>query len=126
MEKFTKEQTGMFTIIASVLMLIAFFFVHFGGQAPVEYFSRGAGWFGIIALILDILAPIYVCLYAFRDQKALEPLKPILGISPGLAYSLPLIALGISLFALFFEYGWAVILYAAGAAAAMFIGDNSK
>ena len=125
MANFTKEQTGMYVAIASILMLIAFFFVNFGGITPVKYFSH-AGWFGIIALILVLLAPIYVCLYAFRDQKVLEPLKPILCISPGLAYSLPLIALGISLFALFFDTGWAVILYAIGAAAVMFVGEKSK
>lgn len=125
MDKLTKEQIGLFTAIASVLMLVAFFFVHFSGRAPVELFEW-AGWFGIIALILDMLAPIYLCLYAFRDQKVLEPLKPIFGISPALAYSLPLIALGITMLALFFDGGWAVILYAIGAACAFYIGKSDE
>jgi len=126
MDKFTKEQVTLFTIIGVVVMLIAFFFIHFGGQAPVEYFSRGAGWFGIICLVLDILAPVYLCLYLFKDNKALEPLKPIMGISPSLAFALPLIALGLTMFAFFFEYGWPVILYGLAGAAVLYIGQNSK
>lgn len=126
MEKFTKEQVGLFTVIASVLMLVAFFFVHFGGQAPVEYFSRGAGWFGIIALVLTLLAPIYAVLFAYRDQKVLEPLKPIFVLKPCQAYALPLVALCIALFAMLFDGGWAVILYALGAVAVLFIGKSDE
>ena len=126
MEKFTKEQTNLFSIIAAILMLVAFFFIKFGGQAPVEYLSRGAGWFGIITLVIAMLAPIYTCLYAFRDVKALEPLKPIFVLSPGLAFALPLIALGLVLLAMFFDGGWPVILYAIGASAMLYIGQNSK
>ena len=126
MEKFTKEQNNLFTIIAAVVMLVAFFFIKLGGQAPVGYLSRGAGWFGIITLIIAMLAPIYTCLYAFRNEKALEPLKPIFVISPGLAFALPLIALGLCLFAMYFDGGWPIILYALGAAAVLFIGQNSK
>ena len=125
MDKFTKEQVTLFTIIGVVVMLIAFFFIHFGGQAPVEYFSRGAGWFGIICLVLDILAPVYLCLYLFKDTKALEPLKPIMGISPSLAFALPLIALGLTMFSFFFEYGWPVILYGLAGACVYYIGQKS-
>lgn len=125
MEKFTKEQTNLFSIIASVLMLVAFFFVKIShAGAPVEMIGR-VGWFGTIALIIAMLAPIYTCLYAFRDQKALEPLKPIFVIGPGLAFALPLIALGICLFASYIDGGWPVILYAVGAAAIFYIGQRS-
>lgn len=126
MEKFTKEQSSLFTVIACVVMLLAFFFVKLGMQAPVEYLSRGAGWFGVITLICAMLAPVYLCLYVYRDQKVLEPLKPIFGISPKLAYSLPLIALGLVLFAMYFDGGWPVILYALAAGCVVFIGSNSN
>lgn len=126
MEKFTKEQVTLFTIIGIIVMLIAFFFIHFAGRAPVEYFSRGAGWFGIICLVLDILAPVYLCLYLFKDNKALEPLKPIMGISTGLAFAMPLIALGLTILAMFFDGGWPVILYGAAAGCVLYIGQNSK
>ena len=126
MEKFTKEQVTLFTIFGIIIMLIAFFFIHFMGRAPVEFFSRGAGWFGIICLVLDILAPVYLGLYLFKDNKALEPLKPIMGISRPLAFALPLIALGLTMFALFFDYGWPVILYGLAGACVLYIGQNSK
>lgn len=125
MDKFTKEQVTMFTIIGVVVMLIAFFFVKMGYAAPVGMIGK-VGWFGTITLILALLAPIYTCLYAFRNEKALEPLKPIFVLSPGLAFALPLIALGLCLFASFFDGGWAIILYAIGAAAVFYIGQNSK
>ena len=35
MDKLTKEQVNLFSIIASVLMLIAFFFVKMGYATPV-------------------------------------------------------------------------------------------
>lgn len=125
MDKFSKEQSNLFSIIASVLMLVAFLFVKLGYATPVEMIGK-VGWFGTITLILALLAPIYTCLYAFREQKALEPLKPIFVLSPGLAFALPLIALGLCLFASFFDGGWPVILYAVGAAAIYYIGQNSK
>ena len=124
MDKLTKEQVNLFSIITSVLMLIAFFFVKMGYATPVGMIGK-VGWFGTITLILALLAPIYTCLYAFRDVKALEPLKPIFVLSPGLASALPLIALGLCLFASFFDGGWAVILYAIGAAAIYCIGQKS-
>lgn len=127
MDKLTKEQVTMFTIIGVVVMLIAFFFVKIMGDAPIGLIGeRYVGWFGKITLILALLAPIYTCLYAFRNEKVLEPLKPIFVLSPGLAFALPLIALGLCLFASFFDGGWAVILYAIGAAAVFYIGQNSK
>ena len=76
--------------------------------------------------MIAMLAPIYTCLYAFRDVKALEPLKPIFVLSPGLAFALPMIALGLVLLAMFFDGGWPVILYAIGASAMLYIGQNSK
>ncbi|MCR4958357.1 MAG: hypothetical protein K6B13_07115 [Prevotella sp.] len=125
MDKMTKEQTNLFSIIASVLMLVAFFFVKMGYLgAPVEMIGR-VGWFGTITLIIAMLAPIYTCLYAFRDQKALEPLKPIFVMGPGLAFALPLISLGLCLFASYIDGGWPVILYAVGAAAIFYIGQKS-
>ena len=124
MDKMTKEQTNLFSIIAAVLMLVAFFFVKMGYGAPVEWIGK-VGWFGTITLILALLAPIYTCLYAFRDQKVLEPLKPIFVLSPGLAFALPLIALGLCLFAMYFDGGWPVILYAIGAAAIFYVGQKS-
>jgi hypothetical protein len=124
MEKFTKEQTNLFSIIAAIVMLIAFFFVKLGYAAPVELIGK-VGWFGTITLILALLAPIYTCLYAFREQKALEPLKPIFVLSPGVAFALPLIALGLCLFANFIENGWPIILYGLGAAAVFYIGQKS-
>ena len=125
MDKFTKEQSTLFSIIASVLMLVAFLFVKLGYATPVEMIGK-VGWFGTITLILALLAPIYTCLYAFREQKALEPLKPIFVLSPALAFALPLIALGLCLFASFIDGGWPVILYGVGAAAIYYIGQNSK
>lgn len=126
MDKLTKEQIGMFTAIAAILMLVAYFFVDAMMQPAVKYLSRGAGWFGIICLIIAMLAPIYTVLFAFRDQKVLEPLKPIFVLSPGMAYALPLIALGLCLFAAFFDGGWGIILYAVGAVAAFKIGQSDK
>ena len=124
MDKMTKEQTNLFSIIAAVLMLVAFFFIKMGYAAPVGMIGK-VGWFGTITLILALLAPIYTCLYAFRNEKALEPLKPIFVISPGLAFALPLIALGLCLFAMYFDGGWSIILYAIGAAAIFYIGQKS-
>ena len=125
MSKLTKEQVNLFTIAAVVLMLVAFFFVKYGFSAPVELIGK-VGWFGTITLILALLAPIYTCLYAFRDQKALEPLKPIFVLSPGLAFALPLIALGLCLFAMLVDGGWPIILYGLGAVCVYYIGQNNK
>ncbi len=125
MSKLTKEQVNLFTIAAVVLMLVAFFFVKYGFSAPVGLIGK-VGWFGTITLILALLAPIYTCLYAFRDQKALEPLKPIFVLSPGLAFALPLIALGLCLFAMLVDGGWPIILYGLGAVCVYYIGQNNK
>ena len=81
MDKLTKEQIAIFTGVAVVLMLVAFFFVKFmRGYAPVELIGE-VGWFGAITLVLALLAPIYTLLYALRDLKVLEPvmepIKPI-------------------------------------------------
>ena len=126
MDKMTKEQTNLFSIIAAVLMLVAFFFVKFMGFAPVELLGKKAGWFGTIALIIAMLAPIYSCLYAFRDQKALEPLKPIFVLSPALAFALPLIALCVVFLSMCFsDFGWTLFLYTVGAVAIYYIGLKS-
>ena len=125
MSKLTKEQVNLFTIAAVVLMLVAFFFVKYGFSAPVGLIGK-VGWFGTITLIFALLAPIYTCLYAFRDQKALEPLKPIFVLSPGLAFALPLIALGLCLFAMLVDGGWPIILYGLGAVCVYYIGQNNK
>ena len=125
MSKLTKEQVNLFTIAAVVLMLVAFFFVKYGFSAPIGLIGK-VGWFGTITLILALLAPIYTCLYAFRDQKALEPLKPIFVLSPGLAFALPLIALGLCLFAMLVDGGWPIILYGLGAVCVYYIGQNNK
>ena len=125
MSKLTKEQVNLFTIAAVVLMLVAFFFVKYGFSAPVGLIGK-VGWFGTITLILALLAPIYTCLYAFRDQKALEPLKPIFVLSPGLAFALPLITLGLCLFAMLVDGGWPIILYGLGAVCVYYIGQNNK
>ena len=106
MEKLTKEQIAIFTGVAVVLMLVAFFFLKFEGSvarsvAPVEMIGE-VGWFGTITLILALIAPIYTLLYALRDLKVLEPvmqpIKPIFAIKPALAYSLPFIAFGLVFF----------------------------
>ena len=125
MSKLTKEQVNLFTIAAVVLMLVAFFFVKYGFSAPIGLIGK-VGWFGTITLILALLAPIYTCLYAFRDQKALEPLKPIFVLSPGLAFDLPLIALGLCLFAMLVDGGWPIILYGLGAVCVYYIGQKNK
>jgi len=131
MNKLTKEQIGLFTAVACIVMLVAFFFVHFKigggrGSAPVEGIGE-VGWFGTITLIVAMLAPIYTLLYAFRDQKALEPLKPIFVLSPELAYALPLLAFGLVIFGMCFGYfGWTMFLYLAGAVAAYKIGESDK
>ena len=57
MDKLTKEQVNLFSIIASVLMLIAFFFVKMGYATPVGMIGK-VGCFGTITLILALLAPI--------------------------------------------------------------------
>ena len=125
MSKLTKEQVNLFTIAAVVLMLVAFFFVKYGFSAPVGLIGK-VGWFGTITLILALLAPIYTCLYAFRDQKALEPLKPIFVLSPGLAFALPLVALGLCLFAMRVDGGWPISLYGLGAVCVYYIGQKNK
>ena len=129
MEKLTKEQIAIFTAIAVVVMLLAFFVVNFDlgmfSVSAVQLIGK-VGWFGTITLILAMLAPIYTVLYAFRDQKVLEPLKPIFILKPALAYSLPLIALGLVAFGAFLSGGWPVILYAAAAACAFYIGKSDE
>ena len=96
MNNLTKEQIRLFSIIAGVLMLIAFFI-----PAKIDFFSisffdmlfKGefpVGFWGTIALIIMLLMPIYIILYAFKDEKALEPIKPILGLSPKIVYVMPI------------------------------------
>ena len=128
MEKFTKEQTSLFTVIACLVMLLAFFLVNNQGITPFKMLSDGyVGWFGVILLIVDMLVPVYLCLYAYRDNKALEPLKPILGISPKLAYSLPLIAWGATMLLYFLEMNfWAILLFLIAGCCAWFICYNSN
>lgn len=131
MEKLTKEQIAIFTGVAVVLMLVAFFFVKFmRGYAPVELIGE-VGWFGAITLVLALLAPIYTLLYALRDLKVLEPvmepIKPIFTIKPALAYSLPMIAFGLVIFsACFSDFGWTMFLYLAGAICAYAIGKKEE
>lgn len=131
MNKLTKEQIGIFTGVAVVLMLVAFFFLKFnGGDAPVELIGE-AGWFGAITLVLALVAPVYTLLYALRDLKVLEPvmqpIKPIFAIKPALAYSLPLIAFGLVIFAMCFGLGgWPIFIYLIGAICAYSIGKNDE
>lgn len=129
MNNLTKEQIGMYTAIAAVIMLIGFFVVKFNlgffSVAPVELIGK-TGWFGTVCLILALLAPIYTCLYAYRDKKVLEPLKPIFSIKPALAYSLPLIVLGLIALGAFIDGGWPVILYAVGAICVACVGNSDK
>jgi len=132
MEKLSKESVSLFTVIACIAMLVAFFFLpaisFFGGSAtPLKLMTDGAGWLGVIVLVIDMLVPFYLCLYAYRDQKALEPLKPIFAISPKLAYSLPLIALAVSLLVVFLgSESWAIILFAIAACCAYYIGQSAE
>ena len=83
MNNLTKEQVRLFSVIAGVLMLIAFFI-----PAKIDYFSVSffdmlfssylpVGFWGTLALIIMLLMPIYIILYAFKEEKALEPIKPI-------------------------------------------------
>ena len=131
MNKLTKEQIGIFTGVAVVLMLVAFFFLKFNGSvAPVELIGE-VGWFGAITLVLALVAPVYTLLYALRDLKVLEPvmqpIKPIFAIKPALAYSLPLIAFGLVIFAMCFGFGgWPIFIYLIGAICAYSIGKNDE
>ncbi len=131
MDKLTKEQIAIFTGVAVVLMLVAFFFLKFeGSYAPVEMIGE-VGWFGTITLILALIAPIYTLLYALRDLKVLEPvmqpIKPIFAIKPALAYSLPFIAFGLVFLGMCFGYnGWPIFLYLIGAICAYFIGKKEE
>ena len=131
MEKLTKEQIAIFTGVAVVLMLVAFFFLEFmAGGAPVELIGN-VGWFGSITLVLALVAPIYTLLYALRDLKILEPvmtpIKPIFAIKPALAYSLPLIAFGLVMFGMCFGHsGWPIFLYIIGAVCAYCVGKKDE
>jgi len=128
MNKLTKEQVSLFTVIASIVMLVSFFLVKFSGKTPFEILSDGyVGWLGIVLLVVDLLVPIYLCIYAYRDNKQLEPLKPIFNISPKLAYALPLIALGVTVLVFLMEFSaWAILVYAIGACAAVYISQNAE
>ena len=63
----TKEQTNLFSIIAAVLMLVAFFFVKMGHVAPVEMIGK-VGWFGTRwGLSDDALDLKFYYLAGYRD-----------------------------------------------------------
>jgi len=126
--KFTKEQTSLFTVIAAVVMLLAFFVFKYMGLTPWELLSKGRyiGWLGYVFLILFLLMPVYLCLYAYRDTKPLEPLKPILGLPAKWVYAAPLILWGVFIIYMFIDSGAASIwVYLLAAAAVFYIGQKS-
>lgn len=133
MDKLSKEQISLFTVIAAVLMLLAFFFFNLlpGGWhtvTPWKLLTEGRpGFLGYVFLILLLLVPIYLCLYAYRDAKPLEPLKPIFAIPSKLVYALPLILMVVLLFYSLIDQGMAAIwVYLLGAAAVFYLGLKSE
>ena len=128
MDKFTKEQTSLFTVIAAIVMLLAFFLFKMPGFTPWEMLYKGyIGWLGYIFAILFLLTPIYLCIYAYRDTKALEPLKPITNFSPKAVYSFPLILWCVFILYTFIDNGSAAVwVYLLAAVAAYFIGQKSE
>ena len=130
--KLTKEQTSLFTVIAAIVMLLAFFVFKFSfgfgrGITPWEILTKGGiGFLGYVFLILFLLMPIYLILYAYRDAKPLEPLKPILGLPSKWVYAAPLILWSILVVYMFIEMGAAAAwVYLIAAVAAFFIGAKS-
>lgn len=133
MDKFTKEQISLFTVVAAVLMLLAFFFFNLipGGWhtiTPWKLLTEGRpGFLGYVFLILFLLTPIYLCLYAYRDVKALEPLKPIFKIPAKVVYLLPLILLCVLIVYFLIDQGMAAVwVYLLGAAAVFYLGMKDE
>ncbi len=128
MEKLTKEQTSLFTVIAAIVMLLAFFAFKMPRVTPWELLTngRGIGFLGYIFLILFLIMPVYLCLYAYRDSKQLEPLKPILNFPPKLVYACPIILFVVLIVYQFIDNGGASYwIYLLGAVAAFYIGQKS-
>lgn len=106
MSKLTKEQVRLFTVIPSILMIVAIFIKVDPGMivsgTPAGFgvslwdIMTGNGtsfsFLGSVLMILFLFVPpVYLLLYAFRDTKALKPLEPILKLSPTVAYIIPVI-----------------------------------
>jgi hypothetical protein len=137
MANLTKEQIRIYTIIPCILMLIAFFipvdagemFGGFGsykvslwtlmtGEMPI-------GFWATFILILFLLTPIYLILYVFRDAPQLKPLAPVLGISPKVAYVIPIVLFVLLLFIGCMKAGITPLwMYLLGAIAIYFIGTS--
>ena len=87
MNNLTKEQINLYTVIGSAILLICFFFLPgatvsmFGFSVSATMvkmlFAGGAGFIAVIAMILGLLCPIYLILFAYKDNPALAALKPI-------------------------------------------------
>ena len=141
MSKLTKEQVRLFTVIPSLLMIVAFFIkidlgVIMNGNSSgfgvslwdcLTASGINAGFLGTLILLLFLLVPIYLILFAYRDTKSLEPLKPIMKLSPKTAYIIPIVMF-VALFVLGAMYAgitplW---LYLLGAIAIYFIGTSMK
>lgn len=129
MDKFTKEQSSLYTVIAAIVMLLAFFLFKLGGSTPWEMLTKGygIGWLGYIFLVLFLLTPIYLCIYAYRDTKVLEPLKPITNFSPSVVYAFPICLWCVFILYFFIDSGMASVwVFLLAALAAYFIGKKSE
>lgn len=102
MNNLTKEQVSLFTAIAAGVMLIAFFFLNaisvsvmgfsYGVSMSSMLFNGLTNFLGIIACLIALLVPIYLLLYAYKDNQALASLKPIFKVSMKVAAILALAA----------------------------------
>ena len=141
MNKLTKEQVRLFTVIPSVLMIVAFFIkIDLGmmlggyrgsyGVSLWDCLTSSAipvGFLGTLILLLFLLVPIYLILFAYRDTKSLEPLKPIMKISPKVAYIIPIVMfVGLIVIGAMYASATPIWLYLLGAIAIYFIGTSLK
>jgi len=137
MNNLTKQQIRIFTIVPCVLMLVAFFVsVDLGtmlggwGSYKVSLWTlmtgdMPIGFWATLILILFLLCPIYLILYVFRDEQALQPLKPALNISPKVAYVIPIVLFVLLLFIGSLKAGLTPLwMYLLGAIAIYFIGTS--
>lgn len=102
MNNLTKEQVSLCTVIAAAVMLVSFFFFNaisvsmmgfsYGVTMSSMLFNGLTNFLGVIACLIALLVPIYLILYAYKDNQALASLKPIFKISRKVAAILALAA----------------------------------
>ena len=136
MNNLTKEQINLYTVIGSAILLVCFFFLPgatvsmFGYSASATMskmlFAGGAGFIAVIAMILGLLCPIYLILYAYKDNPALAALKPIFVLDRKvagivLAVAAVLILIGVSIEEMVHP-GFGTWIYVIVAAAICYLG----